>query len=111
MAPPGCPLSTPKIKVGHEDVDQLIGQSAGYIATIEYDGADQLVEHLDSTARVPGSAGSRPHALANRSAAAYKLDECADWRSWVLRLGIRMKGLRFLVFKFLLSLLLCFAFY
>ena len=79
-------------------MDQIFAQAAGYIARHEFDNIDECVELLDSATKPIGADSHRKSASStaffNRHAHAQKLDETADWKEWVLRLGIRLSGLR-----------------
>jgi hypothetical protein len=84
---------------GHEDVDQVFGQTAGHIARNEFDTSNDVVELLDSASRpLLSSEQARQRGesskTARRQAGAEKLDEVADWKIWVARVGIKMKGIR-----------------
>jgi hypothetical protein len=80
---------------GHEDVDQAFGQTAGYISQSTFDDINGLVDLLDSATR-PNPEKSA-HGKTFRNARAERLDQTADWKLWVSRLGIKMSGLRNLV--------------
>ena len=81
----------------HEDVDQVFGQISGFLGHSEFSTPGELQDLLDSATR-PEGAGSALEKQASknirRQADAYKLDVCADWKSWTARLGIVLKGLR-----------------
>jgi len=82
-------------------VDQVFGHVSGHVARSEFDTPDDVVEVLDSLGRPSSHAeqlrkksNSVSSSLFMRHACATKLDTAADWKTWVERLGIRMKGLR-----------------
>ena len=84
-------------------MDQVFGHASGHIARSEFDTPDEAVEVLDSLGRPSSRAeqlrknscsSSVNSSLYMRQACATKLDTAADWKTWVERLGIRMKGLR-----------------
>ena len=73
-------------------MDQCFGQTAGYIACTTFDSSNDLVELLDTATKPDLHVGNSTL----RKAQSQKLDQTADWKLYVSRLGLRMKGLRIL---------------
>lgn len=83
---------------GHEDLDQIFAIQASAISRSTFDTPEALMEIMDSLAR-PNDAGEAERKRYKKGAArvdfeCYKLDQCAQWKTWVAVLGIRLKGLR-----------------
>ena len=79
-------------------MDQYFSQQAALLARNTFDTPDDVVSLLDSSYRPEFFADQeRKHAKTIKVGAhAYKLDNCARWKEWVAKLGIRLFGLRYL---------------
>lgn len=90
---------------GHEDLDQIFSRQAAMLARHEFATPDDVVALMDDTFK-PESAADEIRKQSRRvkvESYARKLDQVADWKSWVGALGIRLKGLRTLtIFQLLL---------
>ncbi len=84
--------------LGHEDLDQVFGELAGYIGRLTHDNPDQLIELVDAATRPANAAEAlrkeSSQTLLRRQASASKLDQCAPWKQYTSQIGIRLKGLR-----------------
>ena len=85
---------------GHEDVDQAFSQQAALISRHEFSTPQDLIALMDDSFRPSSEADAlrKGKAQAKVKAMAYKLDAVADWKEWTRALGIRLLGLRILVF-------------
>ncbi|CAK9085947.1 Uncharacterized protein SCF082_LOCUS40690 [Durusdinium trenchii] len=73
----------------HEDLDQLFSQQAALICRHTFDTPDEVVDIMDSMGR-PRDAAERERKrskVVKVEAFASKLDETADWKSWVRQVG------------------------
>lgn len=80
-------------------MDQVIGETAGFLARHTYDTGEQVVDLLDATCHKAACEKQRGPRVPTRNASATKLDECALWKEWVSFLGISFKGLRILTLR------------
>lgn len=81
----------------HEDLDQAFSQQASLICRHTFDTPEQVVEILDSCCRPsePSEQARKRHKNHKVEAAAYKLDEVAEWKDWSAVSGVWVKGLRY----------------
>lgn len=92
------PVVAIKLTPGHEDLDQVFSIQASLIARNKFNTPEELMQIMDSAARPERP--SEAMRKAQKTSAfkvdceCQKLDECAEWQTWVAMLGIRLKGLR-----------------
>ena len=92
-------LSWLRVGHSHEDLDQVFAIQASLIARSTFEFLEALLELMDSMSRPENVAEveRKKRKVVDASSVpfhAYKLDQCAEWQSWVAMLGVRLKGLR-----------------
>ena len=80
----------------HEDVDQVFGQLARYLAGRTIHSAEAMVNFIQNATSRKASAAetSGPSRLHGSDAFTYKLDEVTSWKPWLEQTGISFSGMR-----------------
>ena len=80
----------------HEDVDQVFGQLARYLAGRTIPSAEAMVNFIQNATSRKASAAetSGPSRLHGSDAFTYKLDEVSSWKPWLEQTGIIFSGMR-----------------
>ena len=78
----------------HEDIDQVFGQLARYLAGRSIASANGMVEFIQKATSRTASQESGPSRLHGSDAFTYKLDEVTAWKEWVSQTGLIFAGVR-----------------